>query len=161
MHRESGGIWTGIAAEGALATMITGSGLGTNWNGYYATAMLDAFARGLKTQPDDLSESAKMFSMLGLYMHDMHERYHGHYYAKAQNLARSLKAAYDDALKSHDLLMMPTHDVKAPRIPDPECSREEYIDCAIGMIANTAQLNVTGHPAITVPCENPMDYRSA
>ncbi|MGH7880252.1 MAG: amidase, partial [Candidatus Binataceae bacterium] len=90
-HRDGTAVWAGIA-EGVLATMITGSGLGTNWKGYYATGMLDAFARGLRTHPDDISDSAKLFAMLGLYMR---ERYHGHYYAKAQNLARSLKAAYD------------------------------------------------------------------
>jgi hypothetical protein len=47
-------IWSGIGAEGALATIVSGSGLGTNWKGYYATGLLDAFARGLQTYPDDI-----------------------------------------------------------------------------------------------------------
>jgi amidase len=149
MHRDGMPIWSGIAAEGAVATMVVGSGLGTNWKGYYPTAMLDAFARGLRTYPDELSESFKLYALLGTYLH---ERYHGHYYAKAQNLARSLKAAYDAVLRDHELMIMPTQAIKAPRIPEPGCSREEYIRCALGMIANTAQFDVTGHPAITVPC---------
>jgi amidase len=148
-HRDGAPLWTAIGAEGALATMITGSGLGTNWKGYYATGLLDAFARGLRTHPDDLSESAKMFSMLGMYMR---ERYHGHYYAKAQNLARSLKAAYDAVLRDHDLLVMPTMGIKAPLLPAPGCSLEEYMASALGMVANTAQFNITGHPAMNVPC---------
>ncbi|HLW69091.1 MAG TPA: amidase [Candidatus Binataceae bacterium] len=148
-HRDGAPIWTGIAGEGALATMITGSGLGTNWKGYYATGMLDAFARGLRTHPDDVSESAKLFAMLGLYMRD---RYHGHYYAKAQNLARALKAAYDKVLSDYDLLVMPTMTTRAPRIPLPGASREEYMAASLGMVSSTAQFNVTGHPAMNVPC---------
>ena len=147
-HRDGAAVWSGIV-EGALTTMITGNGLGSNWKGYYATGLLDAFARGLRTYPDDLSESAKMLSMLGLYMR---ERYHGHYYAKAQNLARSLKAAYDAVLRDHDLLAMPTTGIKATPLPAPGCPLEEYIASALGMAANTAQFNVTGHPAMNVPC---------
>ncbi len=45
----------------------------------------------------------------------MHERYHGRYYAKAQNLARSLREAYDAALRDADLLVMPTTPQKATR----------------------------------------------
>ena len=149
LHRDGMPIWTGIGGEGALATMITGKGLGTNWKGYYATGMLDAFARGLRTDPDDLSESAKMLLMLGAYMRD---RYQGHYYSKAQNLARSLKAAYDRELDGHDLLVMPTLATIAPLLPPSGCSREEYMSAALGMVANTAQFNLTGHPAMSVPC---------
>ncbi len=148
-HRDGSAIWTGIGAEGALATLVSGSGLGTNWKGYYATGMLDAYARGLRTHPDDLSESAKMFLMLGFYMRD---RYHGHYYSKAQNLARALKAAYDSALADNDLLVMPTLATVAPKLPIPGCAREEYMASALGMVSNTSQFNITGHPAMNVPC---------
>ncbi|HJU28649.1 MAG TPA: amidase family protein, partial [Candidatus Binataceae bacterium] len=74
------------------------------------------------------------------------------YYAKAQNLARSLKAAYDAVLRDHDLLVMPTMGIKAPLLPAPGCSLEEYMASALGMVANTAQFNITGHPAMNVPC---------
>jgi amidase len=149
-HRAGSSLFTGLA-EGVLATMLTGSGLGTNWNGYYATGMLDAFARGLHTSPDDLSESAKMFSMLGYYLR---ERYHGHYYAKTRNLVGALKHAYDTALRDNDLLVMPTLGTKAPLLPAPGCSREENLEAALGLLSasNTAQFNLTGHPAMNVPC---------
>jgi amidase len=129
--------------------MIGGNGLGTNWKGYYATSLLDAFARGLRTRADDLSEPTKLVALTGLFMR---ERYHGRYYAKAQNLARSLRAAYDAALQDADLLVMPTTPQKATRIPPPGCSREEDIDAAYNMLANTAPFDVSGHPAINVPC---------
>jgi amidase len=82
----------------------------------------------------------------------MHDAYHGRYYAKAQNLARDLSAAYDRALQEVDLLVMPTLPLKATKIPGPGASREEYTARALEMIPNTAPFDVTGHPAMSVPC---------
>ena len=79
-------------------------------------------------------------------------QYYGRYYAKAQNLARDLKAAYDHAFNEFDLLVMPTLPFKATRIPDKYAGREESVNRALDMNVNTAPFNVTGHPAITVPC---------
>ena len=42
--------------------------------------------------------------------------------------------------------------MKATRIPAPDASREEYVDRALEMLPNTAPFDVTGHPAITIPC---------
>jgi len=50
-------------------------------------------------------------------------KYRGHYYAKAQNLGRTLRAAYDAVLKDHDLLLMPTLPIKATPIPKPGAPR--------------------------------------
>jgi amidase len=48
----------------------------------------------------------------------MQDNYQGRYYAKAQNLARTLRAAYDQVLSS-DLLLMPTTPLKATKLPPP------------------------------------------
>ena len=148
-HRDGLHIWNGIAIEGVTMLMVAGNSMGTNWKGHYSTSLLDVYARGRRTRADDLSETVKMVVLLGQYMQD---HYHGRYYAKAQNLARSLKAAYDDALQECDLLVMPTLPLKATKIPAPDASREEYVARALEMIGNTAPFDVTGHPAITVPC---------
>ena len=148
-HRDGLAVWQPIATEGATKLMVAGNSMGTNWKGHYITSLLDVFARGRLTRADDLSETTKLTLLAGQYMQD---RYHGRYYAKAQNLARSLKAAYDGALNEHDLLVMPTLPMKATRIPPPDASREEYVQRAFEMLANTGPFNVTGHPAITVPC---------
>ena len=47
---------------------------------------------------------------------------------------------------------MPTLPLKATKIPSPEASREEYVARALEMIPNTAPFDITGHPAMTVPC---------
>lgn len=123
--------------------------MGTNWKGHYSTSLLDSYARGRITRADDLSDTVKLVVLLGQYMQD---RYHGRYYAKAQNLARALTKAYDDALQSVDLLVMPTLPMKATRIPPVDAPREEKVARALEMIANTCPFDVTGHPAMTIPC---------
>ena len=47
---------------------------------------------------------------------------------------------------------MPTLPLKATRIPAPDASREDYVARALEMNTNPAPFNVTGHPAMTVPC---------
>ncbi len=149
MHRDGIHIWDGIAVEGATMLMVSGNSMGTNWKGHYSTSLLDVYARGRITRADDLSDTVKLVVLLGQYMQD---RYHGRYYAKAQNLARILTKAYDDALQSVDLLVMPTLPMKATIIPPADAPREVKVARALEMIANTCPFDVTGHPAMTIPC---------
>jgi amidase len=148
-HRDGIHIWNAIALEGATMLMVAGNGMGTNWKGHYTTSLLDVYARGWRTRANDLSETVKLTVLNGQYMQD---NYHGHYYAKAQNLARSLAAAYDTALRDCDLLVMPTLPLKATLIPAPDAPLAEYTARALEMIPNTCPFDVTGHPAMNVPC---------
>jgi amidase len=68
------------------------------------------------------------------------------------NLVRQLTAAYDAVLHTYDLLLMPTLPVKATPLPTPDASREEYVQRALEMVANTAPFDSTHHPAMSVPC---------
>lgn len=149
MHRDGLPIWNAIAIEGATQLMLKGNSMGTNWKGHYTTSLLDSFARGWHERVNDLSETTKLVLLLGEYLQ---QRYHGHFYAKAQNLSRSLHAAYDAVLREHDVLLMPTLPMKATLIPARDCSREEYVGRALEMLPNTAPFDVTGHPAMNVPC---------
>jgi amidase len=149
LHREGVHIWNPIATEGAASLMVRGNGMGTNWKGHYLTSLLDVFARGRLTRADDLSDSVKLVTLAGQYLHDV---YHGRYYAKAQNLARALTAAYDAALREVDLLLLPTIPMKATLLPAPDASREDRVRLASEMVDNTAPFDVSGHPAMNVPC---------
>jgi amidase len=149
LHRDGSHIWNAIAVEGATMLMVAGNSMGTNWKGHYTTSLLDFYGRSRRMRANDLSETVKLVILLGQYMQD---NYQGRYYAKAQNLARVLRAAYDDALRNVDLLLMPTLPLKATPLPPPSASREDYVARALEMIANTCPFDVTGHPAITVPC---------
>ncbi len=148
-HLDGIHLFNGIAFEGATKLMVEGNSMGTNWKGEYNVGLLDAFARGRLTRADDLSETVKLVTLLGQYLQD---RYHGRYYAKSRNLARSLEAAYDAALVDCDLLVMPTLPMKATPIPPGDAPREEVIGRALEMVPNTAPFDVTGHPAMSLPC---------
>ncbi|GAB4229430.1 MAG: amidase [Elainellaceae cyanobacterium] len=147
MHKDGVHVWTPIATEGAAMLMVKGNGMGTNWKGHYTTSLLDVYARGRQTRADDLSETTKLVMLTGQYMQD---KYHGRYYAKAQNIARSLRSAYNKALREYDVLVMPTLPMKATKIPPAAAPRADYIARALEMLPNTAPFDVTGHPAITV-----------
>ncbi|MBM3299570.1 MAG: amidase, partial [Deltaproteobacteria bacterium] len=139
MHRDGIHIWNCVATEGALAQMILHDGMGLNWQGYYTTALLDFYGRARRAMADNFSDTCKFVILLGQYMAD---KYYGRYYAKAQNLAPVLTAAYDNALKEVDILIMPTTPMKAMPIPE-KPSTEEYFATALGMIQNTCPFDVT------------------
>jgi amidase len=148
LHRMGQAIWLPVAAEGATAQMMLGNGYGFNWKGLYVTSLLD-FHAGWRDRADELSDSLKLTMLLG---HHMIKNYRGYYYAKAQNLARQLAAAYDRVLADYDLLLMPTLPIKATRLPDEDAPIGEIVARALEMTPNTSPFDVTGHPAMSLPC---------
>jgi len=149
MHIDGIHIWNGIIIEGATEQMIKGNGMGYSWAGTYNTSLLDAYARGWRSRPHDMSETVKLVMFMGEYLK---RYYHGRYYAKAQNLKWALRQAYDDVLGKYDLLAMPTVPFRATAIPPAGAPREEYVARALDMINNTAPFDASGHPGMNVPC---------
>jgi amidase len=82
----------------------------------------------------------------------MQKQYRGHYYAKAQNLSRLLRQAYDEALSRYDLLLMPTTPMKAQPLPAPDEPLALHIQRAFEMVGNTCPFDASGHPAMSMPC---------
>jgi len=129
--------------------MVAGESMAYGAKARYATGLVDAYGAGRRARGDRLSETVKLTVLAGRWMAEAH---HGRYYAKAQNLARTATAAYDAVLNDHDLLLMPTLPLKATPIPAADAPLEEYVRRALEMIPNTAPFDVTGHPAMNVPC---------
>jgi amidase len=148
MHRLGGAIWLPLAAEGALMQMMLGNGFGFNWQGLYVTSMLDRHS-AWRERADELSDTLKNTMLLG---HYMVTRYRGHYYAKAQNLVRRLRRAYDEVLATHDLLLMPTLPMVATPLPEANAPVGEVLQRGFEMLANTVQFDCTHHPAMSLPC---------
>ncbi|WP_436643306.1 amidase [Microbaculum sp. FT89] len=147
MHLTGPAIWTPIALEGLTDIMMHGNGFATGWEGLYVTSLLDYHANW-RARANELSKSLKISMFVGEYMQ---KHYRGHYYAKAQNLSRVLRAAYDDALSRYDVLIMPTTPMKAQPLPAPDDPLANYIQRAFEMIGNTAPFDASGHPAMSVP----------
>ena len=102
-----------------------------------------------RNRADELSKSLKLSMFVGEYML---KNYRGHYYAKAQNISRRLRASYDELLSRYDLLLMPTLPMKSTPIPPSDAPLSLYIQRAFEMIGNTAPFDATGHPAMSIPC---------
>jgi amidase len=75
--------------------------------------------------------------------------------AKAHRKVFALREAYDKALEEVDILVTPC----APTIamPHPPSAAEaatimERLTPAVGLTSNTCPFNITGHPAMNVPC---------
>ena len=148
MHHHGTAIWLPIAAEGATVQMMQGNGFGFNWQGLYVTSLLDAHSNW-RERADELSDSLKNTMLIGHYMATRHR---GRYYAKAQNLVRRLRAAYDEALSRYDLLLMPTLPMTASKLPAPDAPVDEIVARAFEILPNTAPFDCTHHPAMSVPC---------
>jgi amidase len=148
MHRDGLAIWNAIAGEGATDLMVRGDAFGTNHKGHYTTDLVDFYGRARRARGSDYSPTVKLTVLLGAYLS---EHYNHHYYAKAQNLGRRLKARYAEALERCDALLLPTTAMKARPIPV-DGGIPEILAAALGNLHNTSPFDVTGNPALSVPC---------
>ncbi|RJF96808.1 amidase [Noviherbaspirillum cavernae] len=148
MHRHGQSIWTPIVNEGATQQMMKGNGFGFNWKGLYMPSLMEAHAQW-RHRADELSETLKFTMVAGEFMTRVGK---GTFYAKAQNLARQLRGAYDTVLADYDVLLMPTLPMKATPLPPVDAPLELVFQRAWEMMANTSPFDVTGHPALQVPC---------
>jgi amidase len=141
-------VWAAIRGDAACVTLLEMNGFGLGYQGLYPTSVIGA-AMKWRDHADEFADTLKIATLFSKYT--LH-RYGGHYYAKAQNLRRRLRAAYDAALKSHDLILLPTTVMKATPIPPPDAPPQEVTRRSWEATRNTCPFNVTGHPAISIPC---------
>ncbi|MDR6265738.1 amidase [Roseobacter sp. N2S] len=147
-HNFASDLWTAITVEGLQDHMMHGNSGGTNYRGMFLPSMMDQVSHW-RNRADELSHSLKTCMFLGEYFQ---EQYRGRYYGKAQNLMRNVKQSYLTALNEVDLLLMPTVPMKPQQIPAADCSISLYVQRAFEMVGNTAPFNVTGLPAMSLPC---------
>jgi len=149
-HTDAMAVWNVIATEGAALQMLDGNGYGMNWQGLYDPELIAHFARGRATHGAQLSKTVKLVGLSGGHTFRVGG---GKWYAMARNLAFELRAAYDAALSSYDLLAMPTLPFTAQPLLGYDAPLGDYLTTALSMIGNCAPFDVTGHPACTVPAE--------
>ena len=147
-HHIAGAAWNPITLEGFTAQMMHGNGMGFNWKGQYDVGLLDAHS-GWRDRADDLSATMKICMMVGQWGLS---HYRGRYYAKSQNIALSIKPAYDALLDEYDILLMPTLPITAQPLPGKDASITEIVARAFEMTNTTCPFDITGHPAMSIPC---------
>ena len=91
--------------------------------GFQPTSLMDRHRAGLGNG----NEFPDILKMAVLMARFLIEDYGMHYYARAHNVVRQLRGAYDHALAGVDLLVMPTSPTKAHALPDPNGTRADLL----------------------------------
>ena len=148
MHKQCGAIWGGIGPEAFAVDMVYAKGATMGLKGLYVPSLL-AHLADWQARADRLDPSVKVDLLLGLHMHEIHR---GRLYGKAQNLRRKVRQDYENVLATCDLLVMPTHSRKAQPYPRADAAKKHQPARENPGSGNTWAANLTGHPAMSMPC---------
>ena len=147
-HRTALHVFTVVFTDGATHQMMDGNGYGLGLDGLYDPELMAHFATQRAAQADQLAGVVKATALCGYYgVHTLG----GVPYAKARNLVPQVRAAYDAALDNYDVLLMPTVPGTADTLPAGSPQDIALLARAHGKAFNTAPMDLTGHPAISVP----------
>lgn len=147
-HSLATSLWTPIGCEGLLAQMMLGNGGGHNAIGLQDVGLIERHSQW-RQQADALSASLKLCMMVGEYGR---RAFGGRYHAKAQNIRLRVRRNFERLFGSYDLLLMPTLPIVASKLPPADAPVTEIVARALEMIGNTAAYDVTGNPAMSIPC---------
>jgi amidase len=134
--------------QSIIHALLTTDGFGIGREDVMVPGFMEMQSRW-RERPDDLPVTLKNSLLLAEFL----RRERGHQlYAKSVNLIRQLRAAYDQALKTVDLLLLPTTPMKAQPLPAADAPVAEQLGAAAMNLGNTSPFDVSHHPAMSVPC---------
>jgi amidase len=146
-HRWAPVLWTAIGLAGIRRVIVEGDGFGTSAPSTFPLALI-RHLRKARREGFTASLRTKQFIIASAIVHESHGI---EPYAFSRNAVAALRDEYDIALKSSDILAMPTTPHAASRLPD-DFSLKTSNFAAESMASNTVPFNMTHHPALTVPC---------
>ncbi len=73
-------------------------------------------------------------------------------YLQAQRARRQMQAEIDAVLRTVDAIVFPTQPIVAPRLDSYRVTEPDETDVLEGEIGHTGLANLTGHPAVSIPC---------
>lgn len=149
-HRESMAAWAGIATQGGARLLAEGS-VGTNHAGWPWPGLARAMDSFRDARARDLPPTVKRSLLAAAFLD---AAYGIEPYASARSVAMAAQRDYDAALADYDALVLPTTVVRAFE-KAPEADRVAALRREVVTIANTCAFNVTGHPALSIPCAKP------
>lgn len=131
------------------ADMFRTEGQGIGHLGAVDIEAMEAFAAMRRSESISLAKQMKSWIIADRYVH---ERSRGIPYGQLHNLRLTLRRQIDAALDQVDLLLTPTLPITAPRLADASTPFAEVSGrTAARLPFNTAPLNLSGHPAISIP----------
>lgn len=150
LHSDGGAVWMVCAGQGAYHCMIRDGGAGYFSKGFYPVSLTESTLHGVASAPHDVQPLVKFYSMYAEFMTQVYGQ-GNKFYGKANNLVMEMTRQYDAALQEFDVIIMPTMPYLATKIPPADVSFTDFNHHCLSMAANTMPLNLTGHPAISVP----------
>jgi amidase len=140
-------IWNGFAAHG-ITTMIESEQEGFGRRGFCDLGWQEAFANARRAAGSDFPPILKLIMATGRYL-----RREGRslYFSKATNLRFAARAEVDKLFDAVDVIVTPTIPMKAVRLLTEKPTLKAIAARAGAMCQNTYPLNVTGHPAVSLP----------
>ncbi|EUC48008.1 hypothetical protein COCMIDRAFT_88603 [Bipolaris oryzae ATCC 44560] len=146
LHAKGAAIWTGISKVGGFLSKASGP-FGRRTHQMLPLNTLFQQAAAVPENWDEVYPSTKNIYLNGLYATQQFPNL----LAKATNLSRQLRDAYDAALSEYDLLLTPTLPYVATSHPSPDATPLEQVAKQVGLTSNTAPFNQSGHPALALP----------
>ncbi len=132
-----------------VANMFRSEGEGYGHLGYIDVERMHAFAVARRGESRELAPQLKCWVIADRYLH---ERYMNVSYGRLHNLRLEVRRRVSEAFGTCDLLLTPTLPFTAPRLLEGPAPVSELINrTAAGLCFNTAPLNLTGHPALSIP----------
>jgi amidase len=132
-----------------VANMIRSEGAGYGHLGLIDPHAVEAFGKARRTASLELSKQLKCWLIAERYLH---RRDANATYARLHDLRLVIRQSVSAALAEHDLLLTPTLPMTAPRLLEgPTTFAEISSRTSAALCFNTAPLNLTGHPALSIP----------
>jgi amidase len=146
MHTATAEVETALSAEG-LTALLRGGGNAYGWRSGAWPSLAGAVEEGMRNRAERLSPQVKAVLLIGSWLAEL---FRGEYYAYARRQCHVVRDVYDDALRDVDALILPTTPTTAQPLAPPGAPGETVLRGWAPM-ANTAQFNLSGHPAISLP----------
>ncbi|KAI5199639.1 hypothetical protein AUEXF2481DRAFT_31406 [Aureobasidium subglaciale EXF-2481] len=144
IHSKGAAIWTGVSKVGGYLTKTSGS---FGRRGHQMLTLNSKLYPMGQDNWDNAYVSTKNIFLNGLYAVQNFPLL----LAKATNLSRQLRDAYDTALETYDVLLTPTLPYVATSHASLDATPIEQITKQIGLTTNTAPFNQSGHPVLAMP----------
>ncbi|KAK1978460.1 amidase [Colletotrichum cereale] len=143
-HSKGAAIWTAISKTGGY---LAKRNLAFGRRGYVMNDLMKKFQTLTQDQWDNAYVSSKNIYLNGVYAQAAFPGLLG----KATNLSRRLRDDYDRALSRYDILVAPNLPFVAKSHTPYDASPLEKIEKQVGLTANTAPFNQSGHPVLAMP----------
>jgi amidase len=131
------------------ADMFRTEGQGVGHLGPVDIEAMEAFANARREESADLAKQMKCWVIADRYGH---EARHGIPYGRLHNLRLALRQRISAALEQCDLLLTPTTPITAPALVDSTVPFSEISGrTAERLPFNTSPINLSGHPALSLP----------